>query len=65
MVEAFLSGSDIFPFFLLFGKSLCYACLPFAFEFLGETEEKAIVVVVTPLTANHEGRRDTYNLPPV
>ena len=30
---------------------LLYACLPFAFELLGETEEKPIVVVVTPLTA--------------
>ena len=43
------------------GKSLCYACLPFTFDLLGETEEKPIVVVVTPLTANHEGSRDISN----
>ena len=49
---AFLSGSDVFAVLPTgFGKSHCYACLPFAFELLGETEEKPIVVVVTPLTA--------------
>ena len=48
----FLSGSDVFVVLSTgFGKSLCYACRPFAFELLGETEEKPIVVVVTPLTA--------------
>ena len=39
------------PFFLLDIEDLCNACLPFTFELLGETEEKPIVVVVTPLTA--------------
>ena len=39
------------PFFLLDLEDLCYACLPFTFELVGETEEKPIVVVVTPLTA--------------
>ena len=52
VVVAFLSGSDIFAFLPTgFGKSFCSACLPFAFELLGDTEEKPIVVVVTPLTA--------------
>ena len=52
VVVAFLSGSDVFAVLPTgFGKSLCYACLHFSFELLGETEEKPIVVVVTPLTA--------------
>ena len=52
VVLAFLSGNDVFAVLPTgFGKSLCYACLPFAFELLGETEEGPIVVVVTPLTA--------------
>ena len=52
VLVAFLSGSDVFAVLPTgFGKSLCYVCLPFAFESLGETEEKPIVMVVTPLTA--------------
>ena len=35
VVVAFLSGCDVFSVLRTgFGKSLCYACLPFAFELL-------------------------------
>lgn len=51
VVVAFLSGRDVFAVLPTgFGKSLCYACLPFAFELL-ESKEGPIVVVVTPLIA--------------
>jgi hypothetical protein len=50
VVVAFLSGQDVFAVLPTgFGKSLCYGCLPFAFEHLGEAERGPIVVVVTPL----------------
>ena len=49
VVVAFCLEVTFLPLFLLdLGR---VACLPFAFELLGETEEKPIVVVVTPLTA--------------
>ena len=48
VVMAFLCGSDVFAFL---PTGFSNACLPFTFELLGETEEKPIVVVVTPLTA--------------
>ena len=41
------SGGGVFVCFFAvlptrFGKSFCYQCLPFAFELLGETEEKPL-----------------------
>ena len=53
VVVKFLSGRDVFAVLPTgFGKSLCYACLPFTFEELElGGEERPIVVVVTPLTA--------------
>lgn len=46
---ALLQGRDVFAGF---GKSLCYACLPAAFDILGKREHGyIIVVVVTPLLA--------------
>ena len=32
------------------GKSLCYGCLPLVFDHLRKNGEKAIVVVISPLT---------------
>ncbi len=48
----FLSGRDVFAILPTgFGKSLCYACLPLAFQLLEGNQGKQIVIVVTPLTA--------------
>ena len=49
---AFLSGRDVFAVLPTgFGKSLCYACLPLAFEEIESSpaDQKPIVIVVSPL----------------
>jgi len=58
IVTAFIQGRDVFAVLPTgYGKSLCYCCLPLAFDKLSaETETSqpssgSIVVVVTPLTA--------------
>ena len=51
VVVAFLSGMDVFAVLPTgYGKSLCYGCLPFAFDKLLLNEE-SIISVATPLTA--------------
>ena len=53
IVTALLRGRDVFAVLPTgFGKSLCYACLPAAFDkVLKEEKGTSIVVVVTPLLA--------------
>ena len=52
VVIQFLSGRDVFAVLPTgFGKSLCFAVLPLAFDKLSRPTEKAIVVVASPLTA--------------
>ena len=53
VVTSFLRGRDVFAVLPTgFGKSLCYACLPAAFDKILEKEKgHSIVVVVTPLLA--------------
>ncbi len=57
VVVAMLQGRDVFAILPTgFGKSLCYACLPSAFDSLLQKEPGySIVIVVTPLLAILEG----------
>ena len=53
-ISEFLRGKDIFIVLPTgFGKTICYACLPRAFDlYLGKAcEESSIIVVISPLTA--------------
>ena len=50
-VVGFLSGNDVFTILPTgYGKSLCYACLPFAFDEILK-RSCSIAVIITPLTA--------------
>ena len=51
VIANFLEGNDVFTVLpTRYGKSLCYTCLPVAFNLMNETEG-SIIVVITPLTA--------------
>ena len=53
LVLKFVEGNDVFAILPTgFGKSLCYACLPLAFDSILKSKRgHSIVVVVTPLLA--------------
>lgn len=55
VVLAFVMGKDVFGILPTgYGKGLCYGCLPILFDHLSnvqQDDEKAIVIVATPLTA--------------
>jgi len=53
VVVKILQGRDVFAILPTgFGKSLCYACLPSAFDILLKQESgHSLVIVVTPLLA--------------
>lgn len=53
VVLNFVRGRDVFAILPTgFGKSLCYACLPAAFDAINKKERgHSIAVVVTPLLA--------------
>ena len=48
----FLGGNDVFAVLPTgYGKSLCFACLPWMFDELDTERPSSIVIVVSPLTA--------------
>ena len=51
-ILSFMEGNDVFVSLPTgFGKSLCYAALPYAFDQLRVTARQSIVIVVSPLIA--------------
>lgn len=53
-IREFLNGRDVFVMLPTgFGKSACFACLPYAFDIYQDKahENKSIIIVVSPLTA--------------
>ena len=51
-ILTFLEGNDVFMALPTgYGKSLCYGCLPGAFDRLRRSKAKSIVVVISPLVA--------------
>ena len=52
VINALIHGEDVFAVLPTgFGKSLCYCCLPFAFDKIRDDGLLSVVIVVTPLTA--------------
>ena len=51
-IVTFVSGKDVFVALPTgYGKSLCYGCLPGAFDILRKTERKSIAIVISPLNS--------------
>ena len=51
-IVSFLAGNDVFVSLPTgYGKTLCYAALPYAFDQLRATCKSSIVIVVSPLIA--------------
>ena len=52
VIVSFMEGNDVFVSLPTgYGKSLCYAALPYAFDQLRATSKPSIVIVVSPLIA--------------
>ena len=52
VVAGLVGGRDVFGVLPTgYGKTLCYGCLPWTFDKIGNSPEPSIVCVVTPLTA--------------
>ena len=58
-----LRGRDVFAVLSTgFGKSLCFVCLPTAFDELHPDDEPTIVLVITPLTAMMKDQMSKTNM---
>ena len=61
VVREFLSGKDVFAALPTgYGKSLCYACLPYAFDNM-RGKERSIVMCITPNVV--DGRSESQVCP--
>ncbi|KAL5518026.1 hypothetical protein EMCRGX_G003692 [Ephydatia muelleri] len=62
VAASFIEGRDVFSVLPTgFGKSLCYACLPLAFDhFMKQERGYSLVIVVTPLVSIMEDQVATY-----
>ena len=62
VAASFIEGRDVFSVLPTgFGKSLCYACLPLAFDqFMKKERGYSLVIVVTPLVSIMEDQVKRY-----
>ena len=61
-ITSFMEGNDVFVSLPTgFGKSLCYAALPSAFDQLRANDTPSIAIVVSPLIALIKDQIATYN----
>ena len=52
VIKEVIKGKDVFAVLPTgYGKSLCYGCLPLAFDEIYKPQEPSIVCVISPLTA--------------
>ena len=61
-IVSFLRGNDVFVSLpTAYGKSLCYAAFPYAFDQLRASSHPSIVIVVSPLIALMKDQVTSYS----
>ena len=62
VVREFVAGNDVFVSLPTdYGKSVCFAILPWTFDLLLERKDTSIVLVISPLTALMQGQVETFS----